>query len=318
VKKLNPIPVYLFLGFLESGKTRFIQETLEDERFNTGEKTLLIQCEEGIEEYNPDLFASSAVHIVTVEDKSDLNAEFLEAAAKKIRAERVMIEYNGMWELADLGNALPKSWRVYQVLMCADASTFPNYLQNVRQLTADKLRNAEDVIFNRVDENTDRALLHRSVRMLNRRAQMIFEYTNGDIADDDIVDELPFDTDADIIEIGDEDYGLWYLDAADNMEKYDGKTVRFRAMACHSKKVPSNCFVPGRFGMTCCVEDITFVGYICDCGKFTVPPHKSWIMLTAKVSIKDSKVYDGPGPWLDIVDIAYDVDPPADEVVYFT
>ena len=44
------IPVYLFTGFLEAGKTRFIQETLEDERFNAGERTLLLLCEEGVEE----------------------------------------------------------------------------------------------------------------------------------------------------------------------------------------------------------------------------------------------------------------------------
>ena len=48
------IPVYLFTGFLEGGKTKFIQETLEDGRFNKGEPTLLLVCEEGIEEYAPE------------------------------------------------------------------------------------------------------------------------------------------------------------------------------------------------------------------------------------------------------------------------
>ena len=47
------LPVYLFTGFLESGKTKFIQETLEDSRFNAGERTLLLVCEEGVEEYEP-------------------------------------------------------------------------------------------------------------------------------------------------------------------------------------------------------------------------------------------------------------------------
>lgn len=47
------IPVYLFVGFLESGKTKFIQETFEDPNFDSGDKTLLLICEEGEEEYNP-------------------------------------------------------------------------------------------------------------------------------------------------------------------------------------------------------------------------------------------------------------------------
>ena len=315
----SQLSVYLFLGFLESGKTTFIQETLEDERFNTGEKTLVVLCEEGIEELDPSTFSGNNVHIVTLEDKSQLNAEFLEKAAKKIRAERVMIEYNGMWELVDLANALPEKWRVYQIILTADASTFPNYLQNVRQLTVDKLRNAQDIIFNRVTEDTDRALLHRSVKMVNRRAQMMFEYEDGSIASDDIVDELPFDMDADIIDIGDEDYGLWYLDAADNPEKYRGKTVRFRAMSCHSKKIPEDCFVPGRFGMTCCVEDITFVGFICQTNGMKMPPHKSWVVVTAEVDVRTHKTYGGEaGPWLLLKDIAYDVQPPEEELVYFT
>lgn len=311
-------PVYLFLGFLESGKTKFIQETLEDKNFNTGERTLIILCEEGIEEYDPSRFPSKNVHMVTIEDKSQLTAQTLEQAAKKVRAERVMIEYNGMWELADLARALPKSWRLFQILMTADASTFPNYLQNVRQLTVDKLKVAEDVVFNRVTDETDRALLHRSVRMVNRRAQLLFEYENGEVMGDDIVDELPFDMDAPVIEIADDDYGIWYLDALDNPEKYRGKTVKFRAMSCHSKNIPSNCFVPGRFGMTCCIEDVAFVGFICEAGDFKLPPHRTWVNVTATVDVREHRLYEGEGPWLTLTDIEYDVDVPEEELVYFT
>ena len=57
------IPVYLFTGFLESGKTKYMQETLEDKRFNEGERTLLLVCEEGEEEYDPSTFASPNVFV---------------------------------------------------------------------------------------------------------------------------------------------------------------------------------------------------------------------------------------------------------------
>ena len=46
------VPVYLFTGFLESGKTKFAQQTLEDASFNNGDRILLLVCEEGVEEYS--------------------------------------------------------------------------------------------------------------------------------------------------------------------------------------------------------------------------------------------------------------------------
>ena len=35
---MQDIEVYIFLGFLESGKTKFIQETLEDPRMENGQR----------------------------------------------------------------------------------------------------------------------------------------------------------------------------------------------------------------------------------------------------------------------------------------
>ena len=72
------IPVYLFTGFLDSGKTKFIQETLEDVNFNNGEKILLVVCEEGEEEYNEDNICTAlsdvgtSRHIVKVNPASVL------------------------------------------------------------------------------------------------------------------------------------------------------------------------------------------------------------------------------------------------------
>ena len=81
------IPVYLFTGFLESGKTKFIQETLEDKRFNgKGERTLLLVCEEGVEEYTPDSFASPNVFLELVEEESDL-IRFVSAVVRSPPAE---------------------------------------------------------------------------------------------------------------------------------------------------------------------------------------------------------------------------------------
>ena len=310
------IPVYLFTGFLDGGKTTFIQETLEDPGFCSGEKTLVLLCEEGEIEYEPSKFAEGGVQFLSVEDRSQLTTAFLKEYQKKHRFDRVLIEYNGMWPMQALYDALPRDWEIYQIILVADSTTFESYLNNMRQLAVDKLQDPEMVIFNRCTDATDKAVLHRAVRMVNRRAQMAFERTDGSVDPDDVVEELPFDLSADVIEIADEDYGLWYLDAADNVEKYKGKTVRFKAYVCQTPRVPKGCFVPGRFGMTCCAEDISFIGFICEAKDAARLKHRSWITVTAKVDAKRHPIYEGVGPWLKATHIE-PADPPQEELVYF-
>jgi hypothetical protein len=134
------IPVYLFTGFLGGGKTTFIQETLEDERFNNGERTLLIVCEEGEEEYAPDKFSGTNVFVRTLESEDDLIGETLTKWRRETRAVRVLIEYNGMWMLDKLYEAMPREWVVYQEFSFAEASTYVVYNANMRNLVVDKLK----------------------------------------------------------------------------------------------------------------------------------------------------------------------------------
>lgn len=310
------IPVYLFTGFLDGGKTTFIQETLEDPGFCSGEKTLVLLCEEGEVEYEPQKFAEGGVQFLSVEDQSQLTTAFLKDYQKKHRFDRVLIEYNGMWPMQALYDALPRDWEIYQIILVADSTTFESYLANMRQLAVDKLQDPEMVIFNRCTDATDKAVLHRAVRMVNRRAQMAFERTDGSVNPDDIEEELPFDLSADVIDIADEDYGLWYLDAADNVEKYKGKTVRFKAYVCQTPRVPKGCFVPGRFGMTCCAEDISFIGFICEAADAARWKHRSWVTVTARVDAKRHPIYEGVGPWLKATNIE-PAEPPQEELVYF-
>ena len=88
---MQQIPMYVFTGFLESGKTKFIQETLEDPRFNSGEKTLLLVLEEGEEEYDLSRYPSQNVYLETP-DYDELSPEFLEGLRRKHNAERVVAE----------------------------------------------------------------------------------------------------------------------------------------------------------------------------------------------------------------------------------
>lgn len=297
------IPVYVFTGFLDSGKTRFMQGTLEDERFNAGEKTLLLVCEEGEEEYDPSQFSGSNVYIEYVEDQDALDDKSLEALRKKYRAERVMVELNGMKQVSDFYAKLPENWQVYQEIMFADASTFPVYNANMRSLVVDKVGGCEMVVFNRADESVDRMELHKIVRAINRRCDIAYEDENGEAEFDDIEDPLPFDLEADVIEIQDEDYGLWYRDVTEDMKKYSGKTVKFKAQVAHTRKVEKGCFVPGRFIMTCCVDDVEFMGFVCQYEGAEELQQRSWVWVTAKISLQYHKLYKEMGPVLTALEI---------------
>ena len=300
--KPKDVPVYLFTGFLEGGKTKFIQETLEDRRFCNGEKTLLLVCEEGEEEYAPEQFASDTVQIRVVEDQNSLTRENLEKWLAETRSERVVVEYNGMWMLDLLYNAMPENWMVYQEFMFADSTTFLSYNSNMRQLVYDKLKSAELVVFNRFDEKTmDKMAFHKIVRGASRRADIAYEAKNGKVVYDDIEDPLPFDLNAPIVEIGDEDFALFYRDMADEPKKYDGKTVRFKCRCLVRKKLPANCFVVGRHVMTCCVEDIQFAALVCQWDKADTVKDDSWMILTAKVNFKFHRAYNRRGPVLSYI-----------------
>ena len=300
------IPVYLFLGFLESGKTRFIQETMEDPKFDSGDKTLLLVCEEGEEEYALDRFAFGGVTVEVLESQEQLNPEYLEQLIQRTGAGRVVVEYNGMWLTQQLAQAMPDNWVVYQTIATADASTFRMYFDNMRQLFLDKFSQSELLIVNRaeaVNNPQDKEFIHKAVRQASRRCDIAYEYTDGSVEYDQIPDELPFDLEAPVVEIEDEDYGIWFLDASEDPEKYAGKTVRFTAQVCQTPKVGQNQFVPGRFAMTCCADDIQFVGFPCKYDEAKKLAQRSWIKITAKVRVQFHPLFGGKGPVLTALEV---------------
>lgn len=302
MSKTKDVPVYLFTGFLEAGKTKFIQETLEDRRFCNGERTLLLVCEEGEEEYAPDQFADKSVFIRIVESQDQLTSENLSRWVSETKAERVVIEYNGMWMLDLLYSAMPEGWMVYQEFLFADSTTFLSYNSNMRQLVYDKLKSCELVVFNRFNGTMDKMEYHKIVRAVSRRCDIAYEYVGGKVEYDDIQDPLPFDLNAPIVEIGDDDYAEWYRDMSEEPKKYEGKTVRFKCRALVRKKLPEKTFIVGRHVMTCCVEDIQFAGLVCQWEGADTVQDDSWMILTAKINFRFNRAYGKKGPVLTYVD----------------
>ena len=292
------VPVYLFTGFLEAGKTSFIKETMQDPNFNDGKKQyLIITCEEGEVEFEADDFLEN-VHFTSFDDVQLLTPDRLNAAAKRAKADIVVMEYNGMWNVDALYSALPQNWMVYQEIMIADSTTIVSYNANMRQLVVDKLTSAEMVVFNRFKPEYDKLTLHKIVRGISKRANICYEYLDGEIEFDDIEDPLPFDINADVIEVKDEDFAIFYRDMTDEFAKYKGKTVRFKGIVALDPSLPKDSYAIGRHIMTCCADDIAYRGVVAK-GMGTLKlATRDWVVVEGKLIEEYSKLYRGVGPVL--------------------
>ena len=307
------IPVYLVAGFLDAGKTNFINGILED-GFARQDPTLLLCCEEGEEEYEKG--ALDNVTVVTIEEEEDLKCSHLKQLEKQYHPKQVLIEYNGMWQMERLyREVLPANWVLYQIMTFVHAPTFELYAKNMGQLMMEKITNADLLVFNRCTDELKEALRSRNLRMVNRRADIYLEDNHGNSEDYLTGDECPFDLEQELIDIPDDDFGVWYVDVMDHPERYDGKLVRMKLIMCHSKKYPGiHC--PGRFAMVCCENDITFFGLIARGEGLDQYENRDWIQVTAKMSVEDHKAYQGPGPVMNVISIA-PCEKPAQEVVTF-
>ena len=304
-------PVYLIAGFLDSGKTSFINGILAD-GFAMEDRTLLLCCEEGEVEYDRKLLRN--VTVVTAEDLEELTPEYLEAQRKKCRAAQIIVEYNGMWQIQDFYvNCMPQSWVLYQIITTVEGPTFETYTRNMASLMAEKLRNADMICINRCTDGLCTALRQKNLRLLNRRADIYLEREDGQSEDYMDGTVSAFDLEAPEIRISDEDYGLWYVEIMDNPQMYAGKTVVYRAIMCKPPKY-GRYFTPGRFAMVCCAEDMTFLALACIGYDVSRIPERAWVEVTAEVAVEHWDPYEGDGPVLHVKSVV-PCQKPAEEVV---
>lgn len=306
-------PVYIVNGFLESGKTEFICYTLAQPYFQVKGKTLLLVCEEGEEEYDEELLTESKTIMEVIEEEADFNADHLLELEKKYKPERIVIEYNGMWNFKNM--KLPWHWKVEQQITTIDASTFAMYFTNMKSLLAEMLRKSEMIIFNRCDEVEDLALYKRNVKAINQQAEIIFEDSEGEV-NQIFEDDLPYNLNDPIIELNNEGYGIWYIDSLDNLDRYIDKTVQFTAMVLKPEGFPKGYFVPGRMAMTCCADDMAFLGFACEYDKADSLTNKQWVKVTAKVACEYFADYQGEGPVLKAVSVEQ-TKAPKEEIISF-
>lgn len=312
------IPVYLMTGFLESGKTSFILETLNDKQFSRGEKTLVIACEQGEIEYDERIIKASKSVVEYIENEEDFNPENLTALVTKHKPTRVMLEYNGMWSLRDMNKKAPKDWIFYQIFMFVNHDTYDMYMNNMRQLLSDNITISDIIIFNRCDQGkVDKKRIRRSVKALNPRIDFMFEYKDGSVeqgfqGDDD----MPFDVKADPIEIVHDDFGLWYIDIMSNMPRYKDKNIRVRGMVYRATNVPKGYFVVSRRAMTCCANDIQVVGILVKTPDESKFKDGEWVEVTGRIIAEKQTCYRGVGPVIR-ADSVLPTEKADSELVYF-
>ena len=308
------IPVFMINGFLESGKSEFISYTIGQPYFATKGRTLLIVCEEGEVEYDAKLLKKSRTDMVLIEEEEDFSISNLMELEKKYKPERVIIEYNGMWNYKEM--KLPIHWKIEQQITTIDASTFTMYYTNMKSMLAEMVRKSEMIIFNRCDGIEDLSNFKRNMKAVNPQADIIFEDANGEI-NEILEEDLPFDVNAPVIELDNMGYGIWYIDMMENIDRYVGKTVEFTAMVYVPDKFPKGYFVPGRMAMTCCADDMAFLGYACKYDGVASLKQKEWVKVQAKIQLEKFAGYKGQGPVLHAVSVTK-TEKPKEEVINFT
>ena len=212
---------------------------------------------------------------------------------------------------------------IFQTIMTVNAQTFDLYMNNMRSLAVEMFKIAEMVVINRCSAQSPRATWRRSIKAVNRRTQIMFDFEDGveDIGEEDPDAALPYDMDSDEIILEDEDFGIWFVDIMERPEAYEGKTITMKAHIFKSIRLPKGCFVPGRHAMTCCADDIQFIGYICHTNharSSTIKKLKNqmWAMVTAQIRIEYNEEYGEEGPVLYAMRIEA-AEKPEDELVYF-
>lgn len=309
------VPVFIINGFLESGKTTLIKNIINQDSEVQKVDTLLICCEQGETEYDEEFLKENKVRIEYIESEEDLTKEFLEKVDKEFEPARVVIEYNSFFKLSNL--ELPEIYVVGQIISLIDCSTFKIYFNNMKQIFNDMVRDADLVIFNRCDGDYDLSSYRRIIRSLNQNGQIAFEGKDGSLTEM-LAEDLPYDLTKDEIKLHETDYPIFYMDAFDNYERYYNKEITFLAMLMELEDAPKDHFLPGRKIMTCCAEDIRFLGFEAINETKETIKNNEWAMVTVKLTHEYSSLSGNEEVILHAIKIVKCKPPTGDDVLSFT
>lgn len=308
-------PVFVCTGFLDSGKTTLVKETLMEQEWIVPGVTLLILCEEGEEEYPKEYLDEKEMVLLKIDEFKQLNTTFFKNCEKNYHPAQVVIEYNGMWKLEDLLSIrYPRNWELQGVYSTVNGTTLDMYLMNMRNMLMEQLTESELIIVNRCPEGVNRSGFRRALKVQNPMAQLIFEGLDGKIIEPS-EEDLPYDVKGDRIVIEDMDFGVWYVDAYDHPELYLHKEMEFVAQAFRPRGMKEDMFVPVRKIMTCCAADTRFYGYPCKTEQKIDIKKGEWIRLRARFEYESVTSFGNKQPVLYLISME-PAKQPEEEVVY--
>ena len=308
-------PVFVVTGFLDSGKTTMIKETLMEQEWIEPGLTLLLLCEEGEEEYPKEYLDEKDMVLLKIDDIEQLNPTFFKNCEKNYHPAQIVIEYNGMWKLEDLLTIkYPRSFELQGVYSTVDGTTLDMYLMNMRNMLMEQLTESELIVVNRCAPGVDRSGFWRALKVQNPMAQLIFEGLDGKIIEPS-EEDLPYDVKGDKIVIDDMDFGVWYVDAYDHPELYLHKEIEFKAQTFRPKGMKDNMFVPVRQIMTCCAADVRYYGYPCKAEKKIEITKRAWVRVRVRFEYESLAAFGSKQPVLYLIDME-PADQPEEEVVY--
>ncbi|MCR5617733.1 MAG: hypothetical protein K6F83_05545 [Clostridiales bacterium] len=274
--------VYFFTGFLDSGKTSVICSWTDGERFRDS-RIVIIATEEGEEEYIKDNYPNADPVVITC-DTDDMNGDFTNDIEKKYKPDIIFIEWNGSVSPSEFFEKcdVPERWALAASIVVIDASTYTEYFKNMQSLFADYFRYADTVIFNRVSKEGDNIpRLRSTVKSVNPGISVNFLDEDNTVIN--IEDHLPYNLDDDPCVITDENYGLFYTDALDNVKRYNGKRVTLIGKALIFREIRGRAFALSRRAYTCCSDDIGQINLLCFLNYGSNFPAGEWLKVTGQV-----------------------------------
>jgi len=255
-KKKKELPIFLLNGFLESGKTTLIKEICENNPQYHDDTTLIVVGEDGESEYEDSWKEKYKINVVNVDSEEELTPEYLESLDKEYAPDRIVIEYNSFfdWDKQEF----PDYMVIYQQITLIDASTFKVMFNNMKKIFQKMVEYSSLIVFNRCDGIKELSQYRRWIRGMTQQAQIAFEESNGQLTTR-LDEDLPYDLSKDEIHFEEDIYPTWYVEVFDNYEKYFNKLWKFK---CFVRDITENdTYVVGYDVMTCCSQDIQFLGY---------------------------------------------------------
>ncbi len=308
---MKKIPVFFIDGFLDSGKTTFITETIKSDEFDG--KTLLLVCEEGEVQYDARLLkAEYRTDIAYFSSLEEFDYKKIGRLIKDMKPDRIVIEMNGMWELNQL--RFPSELEILQVIYFIDTSTFSVYFNNMRQKFVDIIKRSQVVVFIRCEDPQKQIEPYRTaLRMINSNAQFMIMDRNMR-ASEAFEEPLPYSIEDPVIRIEDDDFATFYIDTFDHKERYENKIVEYNMQVFMSKELPKGTFIGGRKVMNCCANDIQLCGFLVKSSLENALKDRSWIRIKAKLVYEFSEDYHEEEVMLEPIEIE-SIEPLKEEVL---